>query len=207
MFILGFCISLYLVFLWWPRKFYEWVNLTKDGLIMYEKLFIFYSRISVTASCPMNLKKYPMDEQICTLYLRSCKLIFCLLHLQEIVEGLLHLWVNSVDSLPWASHSHFVSNLLLSRLPILSLFFSFVFLFYLSEHGSQLPGSWRDIKIRIEICIYYVTSSQYHDEIDFITVYGLLAPTFAALIPARWLGRFAPSGFALRVRIVGRFAP
>ena len=35
----------------------------------------------------------------------------------------------------------------------------------------------------------------------------LLAPTFAALIPARRLGPFAPSGFALRACILGRFTP
>ena len=32
------------------------------------------------------------------------------------------------------------------------------------------------------------------------------APTFAAFIPARRLGRFAPSGFVLRIRILGHFA-
>ena len=38
-------------------------------------------------------------------------------------------------------------------------------------------------------------------------MYCNLAPTFAALIPARRLHRFAPAGFALHARILGRFAP
>ena len=34
-------------------------------------------------------------------------------------------------------------------------------------------------------------------KVSFKTIYEILAPTFAALIPAHQLGRFAPSGFAL----------
>ena len=41
-----------------------------------------------------------------------------------------------------------------------------------------------------------------HERIQII-----LAPTFAALIPARQLGRFASSGFALCAHILGRFTP
>ena len=37
--------------------------------------------------------------------------------------------------------------------------------------------------------------------------YPILTPTFTALIPGHQLGRFAPSGFALRARILSCFAP
>ncbi|KAL5007862.1 hypothetical protein ScPMuIL_016668 [Solemya velum] len=41
------------------------IHLYEDGKILYR------SRLSVTASCPMRLHKYPMDFQICSLYLQS----------------------------------------------------------------------------------------------------------------------------------------
>ena len=41
----------------------------------------------------------------------------------------------------------------------------------------------------------------------FDYTYSQIAPTFAALIPDRQLDRFAPSGFAIRACILGRFAP
>ncbi|KAK7498706.1 hypothetical protein BaRGS_00010083, partial [Batillaria attramentaria] len=41
------------------------LHLYSDGKIIYKL------RVSVTATCPMMLQKYPMDEQTCTLYLRS----------------------------------------------------------------------------------------------------------------------------------------
>ncbi|KAL5007872.1 hypothetical protein ScPMuIL_016678 [Solemya velum] len=41
------------------------IHLYDDGKIMYR------SRVSVTASCPMRLQKYPMDFQICSLYIQS----------------------------------------------------------------------------------------------------------------------------------------
>lgn len=41
--------------------------------ILYNVCIIYYFRVSVTASCPMRLQKYPMDFQICPLYIQSCE--------------------------------------------------------------------------------------------------------------------------------------
>nr|XP_022291068.1 glycine receptor subunit alpha-4-like isoform X1 [Crassostrea virginica] len=41
------------------------LHLYNNGCIRYRL------RVSLTASCPMNLQKYPMDTQICSLYLQS----------------------------------------------------------------------------------------------------------------------------------------
>lgn len=38
---------------------------------------VLYSiRISLTLSCPMNLKLYPLDRQVCSLRMASCKFLF-----------------------------------------------------------------------------------------------------------------------------------
>lgn len=38
---------------------------------------VLYSiRISLTLACPMNLKLYPLDRQICSLRMASCKYLF-----------------------------------------------------------------------------------------------------------------------------------
>lgn len=39
--------------------------------------FVFNSdyRLTVTASCPMNLQYFPMDSQLCTIEIESCKYI------------------------------------------------------------------------------------------------------------------------------------
>ena len=33
----------------------------------------FYSRISLTLACPMDLRLYPLDKQVCVLQIASCK--------------------------------------------------------------------------------------------------------------------------------------
>ncbi|XP_069133153.1 glycine receptor subunit alpha-2-like, partial [Argopecten irradians] len=43
------------------------MHLYSDGRIVYRQ------RVSVTASCPMQLHKYPFDSQVCSLYIQSCK--------------------------------------------------------------------------------------------------------------------------------------
>ena len=53
--------------------------------------------------------------------------------------------------------------------------------------------------------LIYCLSSGYWPNLK--AVYCTLAPTFAALNPARRLGRFASFGFALCARILDRFAP
>lgn len=40
------------------------------------KLFFFLPRITTTAACMMDLRRYPLDEQNCTLEIESCK-YFC----------------------------------------------------------------------------------------------------------------------------------
>lgn len=44
-----------------------YLKIFPDGTILYS------TRISLRLSCPMNLYNFPMDQQICTLRLASCK--------------------------------------------------------------------------------------------------------------------------------------
>lgn len=77
-----------------------WVNLNGGHMMLsarYYQFFIFWVyvlinhvrtaqghqclfRMKSTASCKMNLRKYPMDDQICHLALESCEWIFGLLY-------------------------------------------------------------------------------------------------------------------------------
>lgn len=41
-------------------------------------LFFFYLRLTLTLSCPMDLKNFPMDIQTCTMQLESCESSFLL---------------------------------------------------------------------------------------------------------------------------------
>lgn len=39
-------------------------------------LLSLFSRLTLTLSCPMDLKNFPMDSQTCTMQLESCELVF-----------------------------------------------------------------------------------------------------------------------------------
>lgn len=50
---------------------------------------VLYSiRISLTLACPMNLKLYPLDRQVCSLRMASCKYIVSYMKLLSIYENL-----------------------------------------------------------------------------------------------------------------------
>lgn len=49
-----------------PNKF---VRIASDGMVQYS------SRLTVKASCPMRLERFPMDTQRCPLEVGSCKLM------------------------------------------------------------------------------------------------------------------------------------
>lgn len=51
-------------------------NQRKIGMRHVNKLFFFLPRITTTAACMMDLRRYPLDEQNCTLEIESCK-YFC----------------------------------------------------------------------------------------------------------------------------------
>ena len=36
-----------------------------------------FSRLTITASCPINLQYFPMDRQLCYIEIESCKLLIC----------------------------------------------------------------------------------------------------------------------------------
>ena len=36
-------------------------------------LFFFVARISLTLACPMDLRLYPLDKQVCVLQIASCE--------------------------------------------------------------------------------------------------------------------------------------
>ncbi|GFO09338.1 gamma-aminobutyric acid receptor subunit alpha-6 [Plakobranchus ocellatus] len=46
-----------------PNKF---IRLSQDGTILYSQ------RLTIKANCPMHLEKFPMDSQLCPLYIGSC---------------------------------------------------------------------------------------------------------------------------------------
>lgn len=70
----------------------KWQVVTEDGAEFTLKAlasFLFF-RISLTLSCPMNLKLYPLDRQICSLRMASCEyrmgLEFVHLYLLNLVD-------------------------------------------------------------------------------------------------------------------------
>ena len=48
---------------------------SKRLIAVTSSFYRFLYRISLTLSCPMNLKLYPLDKQLCSLYMVSCKYI------------------------------------------------------------------------------------------------------------------------------------
>lgn len=60
---------------------WKWIVANKICLMMairvcsiYLKIALF--RLTITASCPMNLQYFPMDRQLCHIEIESCKFIF-----------------------------------------------------------------------------------------------------------------------------------
>lgn len=57
-----------------------YIRIFPNGSVLYS------IRISLTLACPMNLKLYPLDRQICSLRMASCKYIYWL-EFQYIFKG------------------------------------------------------------------------------------------------------------------------
>ncbi|XP_029643878.2 glycine receptor subunit alpha-2-like [Octopus sinensis] len=61
--------------LYFPNEKYSYfhdVTVQNKMLHVYDKGQVIYkARISLTASCPMDLRRYPMDTQVCSLYMES----------------------------------------------------------------------------------------------------------------------------------------
>ena len=68
--------------IWKPDLFFKneksghFHEITQPNILLriYPNGDVFYSiRMSLTLSCPMNLKYYPLDKQICGIQMASCK--------------------------------------------------------------------------------------------------------------------------------------
>ena len=52
---------------------YEYLILNHELCICVSGTVLFSIRVSLTLSCPMNLKLYPLDTQTCPMQIASCK--------------------------------------------------------------------------------------------------------------------------------------
>ena len=55
---------------------------------------VFVPRMKSTASCKMNLRNYPMDDQICHLALESCEYFVSPLFAEFAYAVLVTIWLN-----------------------------------------------------------------------------------------------------------------
>lgn len=51
--------------------------------------FVFTCRLTITASCPMDLQYFPMDRQLCNIEIESCKFGFSYIALDNCNSTLL----------------------------------------------------------------------------------------------------------------------
>ena len=65
---------------YWEKKqilFLVWSYLNEKSFFQWQflllKVLLSFPRMKSTASCKMNLRNYPMDDQICHLALESCE--------------------------------------------------------------------------------------------------------------------------------------
>ena len=47
----------------------------KNGTVLYSM------RLTVTAKCPMNLRYFPLDRQLCAIEIESCNLLFTIIQI------------------------------------------------------------------------------------------------------------------------------
>ena len=66
--------TFYLFFRLWGRMINKMICFCLTDIISSPVLFVsFLCRITTTAACMMDLRRYPLDEQNCTLEIESCK--------------------------------------------------------------------------------------------------------------------------------------
>lgn len=66
----------------WPLFVQLWIVFIYSG--------VYLTRITTTAACMMDLRRYPLDEQNCTLEIESCK--SCLTHHKVVTVTAMRIW-------------------------------------------------------------------------------------------------------------------